>query len=158
MVRFLRRNVTKYSKLGLRKKKKQVWRNPTGRDNKMREKRRGYPATVSIGYGTNKNTRGQINEKKPIMINNIRDLEKVQKDNIAVIGKVGSKKKMEIIKEAEKKKIEISNINLKKFLKKMDRKEKFRKKKAEETKTKKDKKEEKKTEKLEEKTDKEEAK
>ena len=40
MVKFLRRTWSRYSKLGKRRKKKQVWRKPTGRDNKMREKRK----------------------------------------------------------------------------------------------------------------------
>ena len=60
MKKFLRRTWNRYSKLGKRRKKKQVWRRPTGRDNKMREKRRGYPAVVSLGYRKEKNTRGKI--------------------------------------------------------------------------------------------------
>jgi len=50
MKKFLRRTWNRYTKLGRKRKKKQKWRRPTGRDNKMREKRRGYPKIVSVGY------------------------------------------------------------------------------------------------------------
>ncbi len=40
--KFLRRNWNKYKRIGKGNKKKQKWRKPRGRDNKMREKRRGY--------------------------------------------------------------------------------------------------------------------
>jgi len=46
--RFLRRLTNRYLKLGKKRKKKQKWRKPKGRHNKMREKERGYPAVVSI--------------------------------------------------------------------------------------------------------------
>ena len=119
MVKFLRRVWRKYSKLGRKRKKKQVWRKPKGRDNKMREKRKGCPAVVSIGYKKEKQLRGKINEKKQIIVNNINELENVGKNNLIIIGgNVGKKKKIEIITKAEEKKIEIHNLNTKKFLKK----------------------------------------
>jgi large subunit ribosomal protein L32e len=113
--KFLRRSVDRYSKLGLRRKKKQKWRRPTGRDNKMREKRRGYPAVVSIGYKKSEGTR-----KKFLIIRNPKDLEKIKKNEIIIIGNVGKKKKIEIANKAKEKKIEISNMNIKKFLKKTE--------------------------------------
>ncbi len=142
--KFVRRSVDRYSKLGLRRKKKQVWRSPKGRDNKMRAKRRGYPATVSIGYGKDREMRGTIEDKKPILIYNLKDLEKVKKENIALIGKVGKKKKEEIVKKAKEKKVEIANVNSNKFLKQIERHKKLKEKKIEEAKTKKEIKKEKK--------------
>ncbi len=118
MKKFLRRTWNRYSKLGKRRKKKQVWRSPKGRDNKMREKRRGYPKVVSIGYRTSKKTRGKIREKIPFTINNLKDFEKIKKENIIIIGNVGKKKKIEIAKKAKKEGIEVQNLNLKKFLEK----------------------------------------
>lgn len=115
--KFLRRTSNRYSKLGLRRKNKQKWRRPSGRDNKMREKRRGYPAVVSVGYKKDKNLRGTLEEKKPIMIMNVKDLEKLRKNEIAVIRNIGKKKKMEIAKVAKEKKIEIYNMNAGKYLK-----------------------------------------
>jgi len=122
MVRFVRRIWNRYSKLGKRRKKKQVWRRPTGRDNKMREKRKGYPAIVSVGYQTEKKEKGKIQGKMPIVVNQLKDLEKVEKNNIIVLGKIGKKKKIEISKKAKEKGMEIYNLNVKRFLKKNETK------------------------------------
>ncbi|MBL7059172.1 hypothetical protein ISS08_01850 [Candidatus Pacearchaeota archaeon] len=111
MVKFLRRTWNRYSKLGKGRKKKQIWRRPTGRDNKMREKRRGYPARVQIGYKTSSE------EKKILYIFNKSDFQKINKGDIIMIGKVGKKKKIEIAEEAKKQKIKLKNLNAEKFLK-----------------------------------------
>ena len=71
-MKFLRRNYNRHSKIGKRRNKKLKWRKPTGRDNKMRDKRRGYPAVVSIGYK-------QKEKKNILIINNPKDLEKAEK-------------------------------------------------------------------------------
>lgn len=118
---FLRRSWDRYSKLGKGRKKKQKWRKPTGRDNKMREKRRGYPKVVSIGYRTEKKSRGQIENKKPIMIMNVKELEKIGKNEIAIIGNVGKKKKIEIAKKAKEMKVNVYNLNAEKFLKMIEK-------------------------------------
>ena len=111
MTKFLRRTWNRYSKLGKKRKKKQVWRKPTGRDNKMREKRRGYPAVVSIGY-----KKAEKEHKKIIRVNNRKDFENIQKDAIVIFGKIGKKKKIELAKIAKEQKIKISNLNIEKFL------------------------------------------
>ena len=111
MVKFLRRISSRYSKLGKRRKKKQVWRRPTGRDNKMRERRRGYPVRVSIGY-----KKGE--EIKKIVISNPKELEEIDKKAIIVVGNIGKKKKIEIAKKAKEMKIKLSNLNTNKFLEK----------------------------------------
>ena len=67
MIKFLRKDSHKYSKLGKRRKNKQTWRKPKGRDNKMREKIRGHPANVSIGYKKQKN----LKIKKIMLIKNL---------------------------------------------------------------------------------------
>ena len=131
--KFLRRKNKAFSKLGSGRKKKQVWRKPTGRDNKMREKIRGYPAVVSIGYRGEKISRDTLNNKQPIMILNVFDLKKIKKTEIAIVGKVGKKKKLEIAAEAKKMKIEIYNMNPDKYIeknKKPEKKEKDTKKEA----------------------------
>jgi len=119
-MKFLRRDSSRYSKLGKKRKKKQIWRKPTGRDNKMREKRKGYPAIVGIGHRTEKKSRDTINKKKPVLINSIKDLENFGKkpDNkIAIIGSVGKKKKINLVKKAKEMKIKINNLKIEKFLK-----------------------------------------
>jgi len=116
MVEFLRRVGSRFSKLGKGRKKKQKWRRPTGRDNKMREKRKGYPAVVKIGYKQDKKLSGAINEKTPVIIMNLNDLKKIKKNEVVIIGKIGQKKKIEIAKIAKAKKIVIYNLNVEKFL------------------------------------------
>ena len=122
MKKFIRRVFGNYSKLGRRRKKKQVWRRPGGRDNKMREKLRGYPASISVGYKNEKKTKYEINDKKPVLVNNLKELEKVGKDNLVIFGNIGKKKKMELVKKAKEMKVEIYNLNVKKFEKKTSKK------------------------------------
>lgn len=110
MPKFLRRSWDRYSKLGKKRKKKQVWRRPTGRDNKMREKRRGYPARVSIGY------KKAERKEKQVVIKNIGDLKKIGRNTVVIIGHIGKKKKMDIIKKAREMKIKIVNLDIDKFL------------------------------------------
>jgi len=114
---FLRRTSNRYSKLGKGRKKKQIWRRPTGRDNKMRERRRGYPAKVSIGY---KNAE----KEKGVVIKSPKELERVDKKSIIIVGNVGKKRKIEIAKKAKELKIQLSNLNAKKFLEENKPKEK----------------------------------
>ena len=123
MTTFLRRGWFRYSKLGKKRKNKQVWRRPSGRDNKMREKRRGYPPVVSIGYGTKKEEKGVIEGKKPVKIMTIKDLGKIKKNEVGLLGKIGKKKRLEIAKLAEEKGIKIANLNVKKVLRKELRKD-----------------------------------
>ncbi len=116
--KFLRRTWSRYSKLGKRRKKKQVWRRPTGRDNKMREKRKGYPCVVSVGYKKDGKMVGTIEGKKPVIIENIKGLENVKKNELVIFGSVGKKKKMEIAKKAKQMKIQIYKTNINKFVEK----------------------------------------
>lgn len=126
--KFLRRDSKRFLKFGKGKGKKAKWRKPTGRDNKMREKKKGYPAVVSLGYSKDKKVRGKIKEKTPVEIFNIPGLEKLGKDQIGVVGNVGKKKKIEIAKYAKDKKIVLKNLNAEAFLKKEEKKNKENKK------------------------------
>ncbi|VVB83188.1 50S ribosomal protein L32e [uncultured archaeon] len=125
-LKFLRRNWSKASRLGRKRKNKQVWRSPKGRHSKTRGERKGYPAIVKIGYKQDVTTSGLIKEKTPILVNNVKDLLKLGKNEIAILGNVGMKKKLEIAKFAKEKKIQISNLNVEKLLKKSEKKQKFK--------------------------------
>ena len=116
MTRFLRRTWSRYPKLGKGRRKKQKWRKPKGRDNKMREKRNGYPVVVSIGYKKNTDERSDIK-----IVSNLNDLNNLSKDDIIIMGKIGKKKKIEVLKKAMEMKIHIQNLNAKKFLKKLEK-------------------------------------
>jgi large subunit ribosomal protein L32e len=121
MVKFLKRISERHSKLGKGRKKKQRWRKPRGRDNKMREKRKGYPKVVSIGYKKNENIRGNINNKKLVEIKNLSDLDKMKSGETGFLKKMGKKKKLEIIKKMKDKKLNLYSININKFLKKYEK-------------------------------------
>lgn len=123
-MKFLRRNTDRHSKLGRNRKKKQKWRRPTGRHNKMRDKRRGYPPVVSIGYRKSSKSREMLEGMKPVKIMNIQDVERINKGEIGIVGNVGRKKKIEIIKKAKEKKAILYNVNIEKFLKENEMKEK----------------------------------
>ena len=120
--KFVRRRMLAHSRLGRRRKKLQKWARPTGRHNKMREKRKGVPVCVSIGYGSDKKFRGKIQGKQPVFVENLKQLERVEKNQIAIIGKIGNKKKFEIAKKAKEKNIEIKNKNIEKFFKRIEKK------------------------------------
>jgi ribosomal protein L32E len=49
-------------------------------------------------------------------------LEKIKKGEIAIVGKIGMKKKIEIAKKAKEKGIPIHNLNVNKMLKKIEKK------------------------------------
>jgi len=123
-LKFLRRDSKRFSKFGKGKGKKAGWRKPKGRDNKMREKKKGYPSIVSIGYKKTKDSRGKIKNKTPVRIENLNNLKRIKKNEIGILGKIGMKKKIEIVKESKKMKIELKNLNINSFLKKIEKKEK----------------------------------
>ena len=80
----------------------------------MRQKRKGYPKTVSIGYGAPRNESGKIDGLIPLRINNINELNNVGKENAVIIsGRIGARKKIDVIKKAEEEKIKILNLGAK---------------------------------------------
>jgi large subunit ribosomal protein L32e len=148
-LKFLRRNWSKASRLGRKRKNKQVWRSPKGRHSKTRGERKGYPAIVKIGYKQDTSTSGLIQEKTPVLVNNIKQLLKLGKNEIVMLGNIGMKKKLEIAKVAKEKKIQISNLNVEKLLKKSEKIKKYKE--EQKPKTKKEMKDEKAEEKAEKK-------
>jgi len=117
--KFKRTDAVKYSKLGVRRKKLQKYRKPRGRDNKLRLNMKGHTRKVKIGFRTAKKTRGEINQKQPILIHNLNELKNIQKNQIAIVAKIGIRKKIEIAKYAKEKNIEV-NFNPEKFIKKTE--------------------------------------
>ena len=117
MAKFLRRNSDRHSKLGRKRRKKQTWRKPKGRHNKMRDKKRGYPAVVTVGYRGSNNEREKLEGMKPVLVMNVKDLGKIKSNEVGIMGSVGMKKKIEIVKKAHESKIKLHNVNTEKFLK-----------------------------------------
>jgi len=116
---YLRTDWHKKSRLGRGRKKKQKWRRPRGRHNKIRLRRKGKPKRPEVGYGSPREVKGTINGLKPVKIVKLKDLERIDKESqIAIIdGKLGLKKKIELVKKAKELGIQL-NINADEFLEK----------------------------------------
>ena len=82
---------------------KDYWRRPTGIDNKMRQKRKGWPKSVKVGYGSPKAVRGlHPSGLKEVAVFNVGDLTIVDPETqVARIGgSVGARKRTAIVAEA----------------------------------------------------------
>ena len=123
---FQRTKYRAYVKLGAGQKSKRRYKKATGRHNKIREKRKGRPRRVEIGYKNDNRIRNLINGKVSVVVNNLQDLANVKENQLVIIGKIGDKKKLEFIKEIEKRKLEVINLNIKKFKKMIDKKMKLK--------------------------------
>lgn len=109
--KFKRSDISRYSKLGRGRKKLTTWRKPKGRDNKIREKRVGYPVAPTVGHRSKKNEAGKVKGLVPIVVSNLNDFKDATKENIIILsGRVGAKKKLDLIKKAEEMKLKILNI------------------------------------------------
>lgn len=112
--KFTRRCTNYYLRLGSKQKNKQRWRNERGIHSKIRKRHKGRPTKVQIGFGTDKKNKYLIKEKLPVLINNLKELNKVDgKKEAIIIARIGQKKREEIIKEADKKGIKILNTKKK---------------------------------------------
>ncbi len=115
--KFLRGKWRTYAKLGRGRKSKQKYRKAKGRHNKIREKKKGNPVLVAIGF-----KKPRKEEKETRIIQNTRDLEDTKKGESVILAKIGRKSKLKIIEKAKEKEIRILNLNIKKFIKKVERK------------------------------------
>ncbi|AEE93747.1 ribosomal protein L32a [Acidianus hospitalis W1] len=107
---FLRYDWDKYFKL----ERQEKWRKTRGIDNKTRLKLKGFPPPVDPGYRKPKIIRYlHPSGLKPVIINNMKDLENIAKFKDQVIGiissNVGFKKRLEIIKKAIEMGIKLAN-------------------------------------------------
>jgi large subunit ribosomal protein L32e len=118
--KFLRTDYHQYSKLGVRRKKKQVYRKGKGGENKQRLKMKGHLRNISIGFRGEKKTRNLVNGLAPATIRNMEDIKKLKQGEIGLVAKIGAKKKMEIAQYAFKNAIKLLNLNAAKFLEKAE--------------------------------------
>jgi large subunit ribosomal protein L32e len=82
---------------------KDRWRRPKGIDNKMRQKRKGWPRTVNVGFRSPKSVRHlHPSGKEEVAVFNVGDLTIVDPETqVARIGgTVGRRKRRSILKEA----------------------------------------------------------
>lgn len=106
--KFLRKNTKKYKRF--KRKKNQKWRKPKGGDNKVRKRIKGHMKKVQVGFRREKSERGKINGRIPVYVKNFRDLRKVKKNSLVIIGKIGKKKRQELEKKVKENGGEILNI------------------------------------------------
>ena len=97
-------------RLGSIIRKKRKWRGAKGKHNKVRMNLKGRSQRPRVGWGANKKGIGLVSGLKPILIENKKQLEMVEKGYGAIIiAGIGRKKRVELIKIAEEKKIPILN-------------------------------------------------
>lgn len=110
--RFLRSDTVRHLRLGKKRRTLQKWRRARGRHSKIRRKRAGYPVSPSIGYGSPCSLSGRIKGKKPVVVETMKDLARLEEFNIAIISRrVGSRKRLELIKIAREKGIQLLNLS-----------------------------------------------
>ncbi len=112
--RFLRVDTNRFLRLGKKRRKLQKWRRARGKSNKMRLGRAGYASVPKVGFKTARKDAGKIMGLAPKLVHNIKELESLGKNDIAIIARIGARKKLELIKRAEELKIKILNIGSKK--------------------------------------------
>jgi large subunit ribosomal protein L32e len=91
---------------------KDYWRRPTGIDNKMRQKRKGWPKSVKVGYGSPRAVRDlHPSGMEEVAVFNVGDLTIVDPEiQVARIGgSVGARKRSIIVVEAENLGIRVLN-------------------------------------------------
>ena len=99
--KFLRTNAHKIIGLGKGVKKNLKWRGAKGRHNKLRLGEAGRRRRPKVGWGTK-------DKKEIFIVMNLNELKDLKEKEI-IIGKVGKKKREEIIKKANEMKIKILN-------------------------------------------------
>jgi len=106
---FLRSTWNKMHKLGKKVKSKRKWRANRGRDSKMRLKERGYARSPNTGWGSDSSIRNQVNGMLATRVETLKDFDNFPKGHGVIIGKVGAKKKAELINKAGELKLTILN-------------------------------------------------
>lgn len=108
--KFLRSDTCRFSRIGKNRKKLQKWRRCRGKSNKMRLGRAGYPKVPKVGFKTARKESGKVSGLVPKLVHNLKELESLSKENIAILARIGARKKLEMIKRAEELKIKIMNL------------------------------------------------
>ena len=109
--KFVRVETHRYSRLGKGRKKLQRWRRPRGKHNKTRLKRFSYPVQPEIGFGSPRKNSGLVQGLVPIVINSMIDVERLTKNNIAIVSRtLGARKKIDILKKISELNIKIANV------------------------------------------------
>ncbi|MFQ6105485.1 MAG: 50S ribosomal protein L32e [Candidatus Hydrothermarchaeaceae archaeon] len=105
-MKFRRAESSRYKKLG------EGWKKPRGKHHKMRKYIKGKPPSPAIGYGTKKEERYlHPSGHMEILVENPAALDEIDGKRFAVriSGRVGKRKREEILKKAKKLKLKVLN-------------------------------------------------
>jgi len=105
--KFVRQESWRYVRL------KENWRRPTGVDNKVRKKIKGWPPPVSSGYRRPKTIRGlHPSGYEEVLVYNAEHLKDINPKNqaIRISHTVGKRKRGKILAEARKNKVVVLNV------------------------------------------------
>jgi len=105
-----------------KKRLSKKWKRPTGVQSKMRHQFKGYNRRVKQGWRSPVSVRGFHGKGvKPVLIKSISELLHISKDQgIIVSGKVGLKKRIDILKKAEELKLLVLNLKTDKVIAKAE--------------------------------------
>ena len=115
--KFLRTDWHKKIRLGKGVKKNLKWHGAKGRQNKLRLGRKGRMQRPKVGWGACAESKNQVLGVDAVRVENLKELESVKVGTGVIIGKVGTKKKAEIIKKAGEMKLKVLNRYKKKEVK-----------------------------------------
>ena len=107
--KFLRSGWHKKIKLGSTVKKNRKWRGAKGRHNKLRLNIKGHQQRPRVGWGASRDVRCQVLGVSAVRVENLKDLEMAKKGTGIIIGKVGKKRRDEIVKKANEMRVKILN-------------------------------------------------
>ena len=109
--RFVRPDTFVMQRIGKGRRKMQKWRRVRGKHNKTRLGRFSYPVMPQVGYRTPKKEAGRVQGLFPKLVHNVKELVLLDKNSIAIIARIGARKKIELIKKANELGIKVLNIN-----------------------------------------------
>ncbi|MBS3123389.1 hypothetical protein J4437_02005 [Candidatus Woesearchaeota archaeon] len=92
---------------------KDRWRTPRGRHSPIRQKHRGKPRLVSVGYGSPKEVKGlHRSGVERVLVSNASQLLAIDKTKQGAIlsASLGGKKKLELLRLAQKENISLLNV------------------------------------------------
>ena len=107
--KFLRTDWHKKIRLGRGVKKNLKWHGAKGRQNKLRLNRKGRMQRPKVGWGAEGDVKGFVDGMEVVRVENVKDIEAVKKGVGIIIGKVGKKKRLDMIKKANEMKVKILN-------------------------------------------------
>lgn len=104
------------------KKLEKVWRAPKGIHSKLRKKKKGHMKHPSVGFSSPREVRGfSPSGLKPILVINIKQLDKIKNEGIVISSLVGNKKRIELLKKIKERNLVVLNIkNVDDYIKKIE--------------------------------------